>query len=157
MESVSFLSLPKIILINRMDLSYPTIATAALFAVIFILDIRNNEYKKLFLHFLFSAICILLITYLYENGYSFVAWTLLISPFILIFIAASLQPTLQVVLPSVPVSHPTRKCAPGCPKPSCECKKTSTATPTVEPAPSGTCGPNGNSPRCINVDSLPSV
>lgn len=139
-----------------MDLCYPTIATTALFAAIFILDMRNNQYKKLFLHFLFSIICILLITYLCETGYDFVAWTLLLFPFVLIFIASSFQPVIQAVLPSVPVSKPIRKCAPGCPKSSC-CSKKAKA-PEAEPAASPTtCGPNGNSPRCINVDSLPSV
>lgn len=142
-----------------MDLCYPTIATAALFAAIFILDMRNNQYNKMFLHLLFSIICILLITYLCNNGYDFIAWTLLIFPFILVFVAASLQPRLQL-LPSVPVSQPKRKCAPGCPKPSCSCSRKkapeAVAEPAPEPAPA-TCGPNGNSPRCINVDSLPSV
>ena len=142
----------KITLTYRMDICYPTIVTAALFAVIFILDIRNNEYKTLFLHFLFSIISILLITYLCENGLKLIAWTLLISPFILIFIASSLDPAIQELLPSIPVSRPTRKCAPGCPKPCCPKPK-----PKPSPTPSGTCGPNGNSPRCINVDSLPSV
>ena len=156
----------------RMAICYPTIATTALFAVIFIVDIQNNKYKELFSHFLFSVICILLITYLCENGFTFIAWTLLVSPFVLIFIAASLSPAIQLLLPSIPVSHPVRKCAPGCPKPVCGCKTTTPATtsstlgtspstpgtaPTVEPTPSGTCGPNGNSPRCIQVDSLPSV
>ena len=151
-----------------MDLCYPTIATAALFAAIFITDIRNNQYNKIFLHFLFSIICILLITYLCNNGYNFISWTLLLFPFVLIFIATSLQPVVQV-LPSIPVTHPTRKCAPGCPKPSCGCsskkaepvsKESISEEPVSEepkPAPSSTCGPNGNSPRCIEVDSLPSV
>ena len=139
-----------------MDICYPTIATAALFVAIFILDMRNNQYNILFLHFLYSVISILLITYLCDNGYSFIAWSLLIFPFVLIFIASSLQPMIQSVLPSVPVSQPTRKCAPGCPKPSC-CSPAKKPAPAPPSASAATCGPNSNSPRCINVDSLPSV
>jgi len=151
-----------------MDLCYPVIATTAFFTLIFIIDLQKTQYKKLLLHFIYSIICILLITYLCRKGYTFIAWTLVIFPFILIFIGSFLTPKILKPLPSIPPA-PKKKCAPGCPKPVCtrcskktiESKKPEEVSATESdqesvPAPV-TCGPDGDSPSCVKTDTLPSV
>lgn len=64
----------------------PALFTTALFVSIILADLFRQEYFNIFGHSLFAAISILMVNVLCQNGLTFVAWGLLITPFVLLFI-----------------------------------------------------------------------
>jgi uncharacterized integral membrane protein len=67
-----------------MEISYPALTTASLFAALILLDLGKHQYKLMVGHFLFSFIAVLLMIYLSENDLDFVAWGIFAIPFILL-------------------------------------------------------------------------
>jgi hypothetical protein len=67
-----------------MDFCKPAFVTAALFVAILILDLAKRDYRLLGGHFLFGIISVLLMLFLCQNDAEFVAWGVLLLPFLLL-------------------------------------------------------------------------
>lgn len=99
-------------------MSYPAITTGALFVALLTLDLINRNNRLLAAHFIFGVIAVLLMLYLSQQGADFVAWGLLVLPFILLLTG--------VIIGSV-------KATPGS-------GATQVATPVLKSTPCSTCG-----------------
>ncbi len=77
-----------------MDSCTPAFVTAALFISILILDLAKRNYRLLGGHFLLGIISVLLMVYLCQHEAEYVAWGLLLMPFLLLalgFIIGAIQ------------------------------------------------------------------
>lgn len=77
-----------------MDSCTPAFVTAALFISILILDLAKRNYRLLGGHFLLGIISVLLMLYLCQREAEYVAWGLLLIPFLLLalgFIIGAIQ------------------------------------------------------------------
>ena len=63
----------------------PIVLTAALFVSLLFLDLFRHEYKLIPVHALLGFFSVLLMTVLCDRGYYFVAWAVLIVPFLILF------------------------------------------------------------------------
>lgn len=156
-----------------MKFCLPALASAGLFTAIVILDMINREFKLIFGHSLLGFISILLILYLCEKNAEIVAWSLLATPFVLIFMGWSIgalrgasgktQPVTSsgVQLEQPPMYGYGNACV-GCQQYPCTCDEAKVGTPTKTATDSSgndvvLCGANTNKPQCINVNGLPSA
>lgn len=168
-----------------MKICLPAITTAGLFTAIVILDLINREYKLIFGHTLFGFISILLVLYLCEKSADYVAWILLVTPFVLIFLgwtigalrSASGKPQ-PVASTGIQLEQPamygyTSACI-SCVQYPCICSEATVEKPVkkdkkeekpltdlsgnqiISGKEDKTCGPTGKS-QCLNVKGLPSV
>ena len=71
----------------------PTIATAALFVALIILDLLRRDYELLPGHGFFGLISVFLMAILCQRGYSMAAWGLLLFPFVILVIGLGIQAT----------------------------------------------------------------
>lgn len=67
-----------------MDFCKPAFVTAALFVAVLILDLAKRDYRLLGGHFLFGIIAVLLMLFLCQNDAEYVAWGVLLLPFLLL-------------------------------------------------------------------------
>lgn len=163
-----------------MYICLPVIATAALFTAIVIMDLYQKDYKLIFGHSLLGFVSLLLMFYLCEKTAEKVAWGILITPFILIFLGWSIgalrtqsgKPQEQVTSSGLPMEHPAfygygNTCA-ACMQYPCSCVEATVQVPEKDKKPtpknstdaSGNvilCGANTNKPQCINSNGLPSA
>ena len=83
----------------------PTIATAALFVALIILDLLRRDYELLPGHGFFGLISVFLMAILCQRGYSMAAWGLLLFPFVILVIGLGIQanqPTSVVATATYP-------------------------------------------------------
>jgi hypothetical protein len=163
-----------------MKICLPAITTAGLFTAIVILDMINSEFKLIFGHSLLGFISILLILYLCEKSSDFVAWILLATPFVLIFLGWSIGAlrgasgkvpqvlSKAVELEQAPMYGYGYACG-SCQEYPCHCNEASVEKPSSKPTEkkkivqdsSGnelvTCGGNTGKSQCIDVKGLPSA
>ena len=64
----------------------PTISTAAIFIALIFLDLFRHDYDLLPGHSLFGFFCVLVMAALCQYGYKFLAWTLLLLPFLILIV-----------------------------------------------------------------------
>ena len=81
---------------------------------VIIVDLFKQEYFNLIGHSLFAAISILMVNVLCQNGLTFVAWGLLFTPFVLLFIGWMIVLVERQNIPPVPtpVTLPIKSSAP---------------------------------------------
>ena len=98
-------------------MSYPAITTAALFVALLTLDLVNRNNRLLAAHFIFGVISVLLMLYLSQQGADFVAWGLLLLPFVLLLtgviigsVKATPGPSTQVAPAPVLKINPCSTC-----------------------------------------------
>lgn len=161
-----------------MKICLPAITTAGLFTAILILDLINRQYRLIFGHALFGFVCILLILYLCEKSADYVAWILLITPFVLIFLGWSIG-ALRSASGKAPVTstginleqpamHGYASPCISCVQYPCICTEATVQKPVEKPVEktpvldvSGnevtSCGGTTGKSRCINVQGLPSA
>ena len=121
-------------------MSYPAITTAALFVALLTLDLVNRNNRLLAAHFIFGVISVLLMLYLSQQGADFVAWGLLLVPFILLLtgviigsVKATPGPSTQLAPVPALKANPCSTCGSVAP---CGCdflKKVITPTPPTKP------------------------
>lgn len=99
-------------------MSYPAITTGALFVALLTLDLIRRNNRLLAAHFIFGVIAVLLMMYLSQQGADFVAWGLLLLPFILLIVGVIIGVT---------------KATPGS-------AATQVAMPALKTTPCSTCG-----------------
>lgn len=163
---------------EKMHICLPALATAGLFTSVLILDLKNKDYRLIMGHALLGFVSVLLVLYLCEKTAEKVAWALLITPFILIFLGWSLG-----ALSASGVQKPLEHASSGlqmeqapyygygtgcnvCYQYPCTCTQASVEVPKEKPKPTTTdasgnkleyCGTNTSKKQCINADSLPSA
>jgi len=71
----------------------PTIATAAIFVALIILDLLRRDYELLPGHGFFGLISVFLMAILCQRGYNMAAWGLLLFPFVILVIGLGIQAT----------------------------------------------------------------
>jgi hypothetical protein len=69
-----------------MDICTPTVATAALFVSLLLLDLLRREYRLITGHTLFGIVSVLLMQTLCSSGAEFAAWGLFILPFVFVIL-----------------------------------------------------------------------
>jgi hypothetical protein len=163
-------------------MSYPAITTAALFVALLTLDLVNRNNRLLAVHFIFGVISVLLMLYLSQQGADFVAWGLLLVPFILLLtgviigsVKATPGPSTQLAPVPVLKTNPCSTCGSVA---RCGCddvKKVITPTPKPITDASGTvmdasgnsvstgpvatvsCGSGTGRTQCIDTRTLQSA
>jgi hypothetical protein len=165
-----------------MHFCLPVLATASLFTAIVIMDLYQKDYKLIFGHSLLGFVSLLLMFYLCEKTAERIAWGILITPFILIFLGWSIgalrtQSGKQLQQPAAsgglsmqqPAFYGYGNTCGACMQYPCNCREATVQVPQKEKKPavpknstdaSGNvilCGANTNKPQCINSNGLPSV
>lgn len=163
-------------------MSYPAITTAALFVALLTLDLVNRNNRLLAAHFIFGVISVLLMLYLSQQGADFVAWGLLLLPFVLLLtgviigsVKATPGPSTQLAPVPVLKKNPCSTCGSVA---RCGCddvKKVITPTPKPITDASGTvmdasgnsvstgpvatvsCGSGTGRTQCIDTRTLQSA
>jgi hypothetical protein len=152
-----------------MKICLPSLVTAGLFAAILLLDLINREYKLIMGHSLLAFVSILLVLYLCEKTADYVAWALLATPFVLIFLGWSIGAlhATSGKKPQAPVQTSTGLAmeqpamygyggCPLCQQYPCTCNQASVQVPT-DVSGNQICGPNSSKKQCINTQVLPSA
>ncbi len=157
-----------------MKICLPSLVTAGLFAAILLLDLINREYKLIMGHSLLAFVSVLLVLYLCEKTADYVAWALLATPFVLIFLGWSIG-ALQAssgkmsqqrqVSAGLPMEQPNLYGYGGscnvCQQYPCCCEEASVQVPSKKKDSSEkeveACGPNSDKKQCINSQVLPSA
>ena len=96
---------------------FPAIATTACFVAIIFLDLYNRDWRRIPGHALFGVFAVLLILFICQKASDAIAWILLGSPFVLVFLGYIVSTWLESK-PSIPVPASSN---PPSPFPSCEC------------------------------------
>jgi hypothetical protein len=65
----------------------PAIATTACFVALILLDLYNRDWRRIPGHSLFGVFAVLLILFICQKGSETIAWILLGSPFVLVFLS----------------------------------------------------------------------
>ncbi len=123
----------------------PTFLTVVIFTAILIQDLIKAEYKYMLGHFLFGIIAVLLMMYLVDSGATYVAYGVLILPFVLLLVGWSIDSVKKAsgeVAPPLPPPTPRAPC--GCKRCSncpCICVFKDASGSHVSPAPAPGTGP----------------
>jgi hypothetical protein len=83
----------------------PVMITCAIFLSLIILDLFRHEYKYLPAHAVIGFFSMLLMSVLCEQNSYFLAWLILLTPFLLIIGAILLRQMNVVIKPAYPLSH----------------------------------------------------
>jgi TctA family transporter len=89
----------------------PALATTSLFVALFIVDLIRQEYAAIIGHALLGVFSILLVNVLCQNNMSYVAWGLLVTPFILIglgYLIFMVQQASREPVPAPPPAAPPK-------------------------------------------------
>lgn len=157
-----------------MKICLPALTTAGLFTAVVVLDMINREFKLIFGHALLGFISILLVLYLCEKSAEVVAWSLLATPFVLIFLGWSIGAlrgasgkteiaTSSGIQLEQPAMYGYGYACTNCIQYPCTCNEPSVGTPSKKEETkdaSGNvilCGANTDKPQCINTKGLPSA
>lgn len=142
----------------------PAFITVAIFTSILIVDLLKAEYKYMLGHFLFGVIAFLLMLYLADSGATYVAYGVLLLPFVLLLLGWSIDSVKKASgetgAPSAPPATPRVPC--GCSRcRSCPCicipqSTTDASGSTVKPGDSSAGGKKGDSLTGTSVDK-PSI
>jgi hypothetical protein len=163
-------------------MSYPAITTAALFVALLTLDLVNRNNRLLAAHFIFGVISVLLMLYLSQQGADFVAWGLLLVPFILLMtgviigsVKATPGPSTQLAPAPILKTNPCSTCGSvarcGCddvkrvitptPKPITDASGTvmdaSGNSVSTGPVATVSCGSGTGRTQCIDTRTLQSA
>jgi hypothetical protein len=98
----------------------PTFITVAIFTAILIQDLAKADYKYMLGHFLFGVIAVLLMLYLTDSGATYVAYGVLVLPFVLLLVGWSIDSVKKVSGETVPAPSPSLL-PPPTPRAPCGC------------------------------------
>ena len=108
------------------QITLPVITSAAMFVSILFLDLTRLDFELLPMHTLFGIISTLLVSVICSNGYSMVAWGLLMIPLVVILIGSAAESFDTPAAPPVAATtYPTSgKFAPFSRKTKCAHRRT---------------------------------
>lgn len=139
-----------------MKVSYPAVATSALFTALLILDLSKKQTRLFINHLLFASVAVFLMIYLSQVDADYVAWGLLAFPLLLLSIGLLIGYYNPAPGPApLPAPSPTSDEANSCyvcgqPISMCACTQ-------AAPAKTETCGSGTGKTQCINTASLTSA
>lgn len=104
----------------------PAIVTAACFVAIILLNLYNRDWKRIPGHALLGVFAVLITLFICEKGSDVVAWVLLGTPFLLVFIgywvSVWFETKAKPVIPVDPVDNQCQEC-PCCHFQRCRCRR----------------------------------
>ena len=121
----------------------PAIATTACFVALILLDLYNRDWRRIPGHALFGVFAILLILFICQKGSDTIAWILLGSPFVLVFLSYLLSSWMEAKPTEATIDPPSCPC---CHYNPCSCRR-----PCWRPRPKPTpCpGPKPKPDNCL--------
>ena len=82
----------------------PIMVSAALFVSLVFLDLFRHEYKLIPVHAIIGFFAVVLMTVLCERGSYLMAWTILVSPFLILFAGFTMREYKLLHTPPYPVA-----------------------------------------------------
>ncbi len=101
-----------------MDICPPAIATAAAFVAVILLNLYNQDYRRVPGHALLGTFAVLLMIFLCQRTADWVAWVLLGAPFVFVLIAWIVRSYQSMDHPD-DIPEQSNPYDPGCPCPCC--------------------------------------
>jgi len=139
-----------------MEISYPALTTAALFAALILIDFTKNQYKLLIGHFLIGTIAVLLMIYLSQNHADLAAWGIFLIPLVMLAIGLTIG-YLHAAPGSAPIILATQPAKVAKAAVPCDASGNPLANTTVTPSASVACGPGSGQTQCIDTNKLASA